>query len=217
MNIRELLITLGDWHYYAMLSRELHGMRSVLDVGCGSNSPIANVPKTFYSVGVDIHRPSITKSRGEKIHDVYKVGNVLSIDTLFKKKQFDAVVALDVIEHLPKEKGWELLRKMNGLAKKRIILLTPNGFVPQHPYDGNTFQEHLSGWTVKDFRSRSYRVYGMRGLKWLRGEYATIKWKPWFFWAGISTLSELFVFFLPGLANQLLVVKDLSGEVGPSA
>lgn len=210
MTIQKFFVNLGDWHYYATLSWALRDSKSVLDVGCGVNSPLAKIKKHFYSVGVDIHKPSITKSKNSRIHDEYKVGNVLSIDKLFKKRRFDAVVALDLIEHLPKQKGWELLRKMTSLAKKKVILLTPNGFVPQHPYDGNEFQEHVSGWTVKDFRSHGFKVYGMRGLKWLRGEYATIKWKPWFFWAAISTLSEVFVFFLPWEANQLFVVKDIN-------
>ena len=192
-----------------MLSWELRDMKTVLDVGCGSNSPLSKIQKHFYCVGVDIHKPSITESKKRKIHDNYKIGSVLEIDKLFKAKQFDAVIALDLIEHLPKQKGRELLKKMMKLAKKKIILLTPNGFIQQIPYDGNEFQKHLSGWSVDDFKQLGFRIYGMRGLKWLRGEYATIKWKPWFFWATVSTISELFVFFVPRLANQLFVVKHV--------
>lgn len=209
MNFQNLLVDIGDYPYYGMIARELRNMQSVLDVGCGSDSPLAKIKRHFYSVGVDIHKPSIEVSQKHKIHNEYKVGNVFDIDKLFKAKQFDAVVALDLIEHLPKQKGWNLVRKMTKLAKKKVILLTPNGFIQQTPYDGNTFQTHLSGWTVDDFKKLGFRVYGMRGLKWLRGEYATIKWKPWFFWAVISTLSELFVFLVPRLANQLFVVKEI--------
>ncbi len=209
MKLKQRLVDIGDWPYYGALRWALHDATSVLDVGCGSNSPLAKVKKHFSSVGVDIHKPSIMASRKKHIHDRYKVGNVLEIDRLFSKKSFDAVVALDLIEHLPKQKGNALLTKMSGLAKRKIILLTPNGFVPQHQYDGNTFQTHLSGWTTDEFKAMGFRVYGMRGLKWLRGEYATIKWKPWFFWAVVSTLSELFVFFVPQLANQLFIVKTL--------
>lgn len=215
MNLKNLLVDIGDYPYYGMIAWELCDMQSVLDVGCGSNSPLANLPagrqgkKHFYSVGVDIHKASIATSRKNKIHDEYKVGDVFLIDKLFKGKKFDAVVALDLIEHLPKQKGRELLKKMTKLATKKVILLTPNGFISQTPHDDNTFQMHLSGWSIGDFKKLGFRVYGMRGLKWLRGEYATIKWKPWFFWAAISTLSELLVFFVPQLANQLFVVKDL--------
>lgn len=209
MNLRRWLVNLGDWHYYAMISWELRNMRSVLDIGCGSNSPLAKINKHFLSTGIDIHKPSIEISKKNKIHDTYKIGDVFMIDVLFKGKKFEAVVALDLIEHLPRQKGRELLKKMTDIAMKKVILLTPNGFVEQIPYDGNSFQKHLSGWTVEDFTKLGFRVYGMRGLKWLRGEYATIKWKPWFFWAAISTISEVVVFFLPKLANQLFVVKDL--------
>lgn len=207
--LKNLLVSIGDYPYYGLLSWELRSMQSVLDVGCGSNSPLVKVRKHFYSVGVDIHRPSIVVSRRQKIHDEYKIGNVFDINRFFKKQSFDAVVALDLIEHLPKEKGRKLLVKMIKLAKKKVILLTPNGFIQQIPYDGNEFQRHLSGWTIEDFKRFGFRVYGMRGLKWLRGEYATITWKPWLFWAAISTLSELLVFFIPQLANQLFVVKDI--------
>lgn len=207
--LKNLLVSIGDYPYYGLLEWELRGMESVLDVGCGSNSPLAKVPKRFYSVGVDIHKPSIAQSRKQKIHDEYKIGNVFDIDKHFRAKQFDAVIALDLIEHLPKQKGRELLKKMLRIAKRKVILLTPNGFIQQIPCDGNEFQRHLSGWSIKDFKRLGFRVYGMRGLKWLRGEYATIKWKPWLLWASISTLSELVVFFLPQLANQLFVVKDI--------
>lgn len=209
MSLRNFFVEIGDYPYYAMIAWGLRDMGSVLDVGCGSNSPLAKVKKHFYSVGVDVHKPSIDESRKNKIHDEYKVGNVLDIDKLFKAKQFDAVIALDLIEHLPKQKGRELLNKMIKLAKKKIVLLTPNGFIQQIPYDGNEFQKHLSGWDVDDFTKMRFRVYGMRGLKCLRGEYATIKWKPWFFWALVSTISETLVFFIPRLANQLFVVKDI--------
>ena len=41
-------------------------MESVLDVGCGSNSPLAKIKKNFYLVGVDVFEPSIKKSKKEK-------------------------------------------------------------------------------------------------------------------------------------------------------
>ena len=209
MKLRNLLVNAGDYPYYGMIALELREMRTVLDVGCGSNSPLSKIKKHFYCVGVDIHKPSIAASRQQKIHDEHVVGNVFDIDKLLRGKRFDAVVALDLIEHLPKEKGWKLLRKMTKLAKKKVLLLTPNGFIKQTPVDGNEFQKHLSGWSVDDFKQMGYQIYGIRGLKWLRGEYATIKWKPWFFWSAVSTISELFVFFVPRLANQLFVVKHL--------
>ncbi len=209
MNIRSLLVNAGDSFYYKILSWYLRDVKSVLDVGCGSNSPIAKVPKHFYSFGVDMFQPSIDKSKKAGIHDTYKKGNVLSIDKLFSKKQFDAVVALDLIEHLNKEQGHDLIKKMSTVAKKKIIIMTPNGFYKQDPYEGNKYQIHRSGWTVDDFVKLGFVVRGIRGMKWLRGEYATLRWKPWILWGIISVLSEPFAYFSPRLAYQLFAVKEV--------
>ncbi len=206
--LKRALVSKGDWIYYSTLAQYVSNVKSVLDVGCGSNSPIAKVKKHFYSVGVDMFQPSIEKSKKAGIHDAYKQGNVLAIDRMFGKKKFDAVIALDLIEHLEKKQGYDLIKKMGTLAKKKIIIMTPNGFYKQDPYEGNTYQIHRSGWTVDDFIKLGFTVRGIRGMKWLRGEYATLKWRPWIFWGIVSVLSEPFVYFFPRLAYQLFAVKN---------
>ncbi len=207
--LKHALVSKGDWTYYATLGRYLNDVDSVLDVGCGGNSPLAKIQKHFYSVGVDIFQPSIDKSKKAGIHNAYKRGNILSIDTMFKKGQFDAVIALDLIEHLEKKQGYDLIKKMSRLAKKKIIVMTPNGFYKQEQYEGNPYQVHRSGWDVDDFLKLGFTVRGIRGIKWLRGEYATLKWKPWIVWGIISVLSEPFVYFFPRWAYQLFAVKEI--------
>lgn len=210
MAARQFFVYVGDFSYYKTLEKELKDIETVLDVGCGSWSPLANVKKSFYSVGIDVHKPSIEEIKKKKIHDTYKVGDVLKIGTYFKPKSFDAVVALDVVEHFKKEEGLSLIRQMEKIAKKKVIILTPYGFTKQHPVDGNPFQEHKSGWNIEDFKKRGYKVYGMRGFRFIRtGEYATIKYKPWFFWGLISTLSQFFTYYFPQSAYQLFAVKTI--------
>ena len=209
MNIGFWLSDIGDVLYYKALAWHLRDITSVLDVGCGSNSPLKKVPKHFYSMGVDAFGPSIQKSRQLGIHDAYKKCDVLAIDRMFDSKTFDAVIALDVIEHLEKKQGYELIRKMSELTKYKIIIMTPNGFYRQDPYDGNKWQIHHSGWSVDDFVRLGFTVRGIRGFRWLRGEYATLKWKPWIFWGIVSVLTEPLVYFLPRLAYQLFAVKEI--------
>lgn len=207
--IRRLLVNLGDRAYYQALSKELRGCNSVLDVGCGVCSPLSKIRGNFSSEGLDIHKPSIEKSKQAKIHDKYRLGEVKEIDKFYKPKSFDAVIALDLIEHLEKRDGLGLLGKMEKIAQKKVIVLTPNGFTKQDPLEDNPHQIHQSGWTVKEFRQLGYRVYGMRGLKFIRGECATIRFKPWFFWGLVSVLSESLVYFFPRLAYQLLAVREI--------
>ncbi len=208
--IKKFLTSLGDSFYFSTLEKELDGMQTVLDVGCGSWSPLAKVKKNFKSVGIDMYKPSIEELRKTKIHDEYKIGNVLKLRTYFKPKSFDAVIALDVIEHLEKEEGYELLSQMESIARKKVIILTPFGFTEQHPSDGNPYQIHKSGWYIDDFKKRGYKVFGMRGFRFIRGEFANIKYKPWVLWGIIASLSQFFVYQLPILAYQLFAIKNFN-------
>lgn len=209
-SLRQFLIRIGDWCYYQKLSSELQDCHSVLDLGCGSWSPLAKVEKHFYSEGVDIHKKSLNKIKKIKIHDKYKLGDVRKIDKFYSPKTFDAVIALDLIEHLSKKDGLKLIKKMEAIARKKVIFLTPNGFTKQEPFEKNPYQVHHSGWKVEELREKKYKVYGMRGLKFIRGEYATLKFKPWFFWGTMVVVSEVLVFFLPHFASQLLAVKKMN-------
>lgn len=205
--MENFIVKYRDIFYFWMLARSLRGCASVLDVGCGTNSPIARVKKTFRSVGIDIFKPTIAKSKKDKIHDSYVVGDIAHLDRYFKPKSFDAIVALDVVEHLPKKVSLAMIAQMEKIAKKRVIILTPNGFYEQKTLEGNPYQEHKSGWSVQDFTSRGYMVRGLRGLKYLRKEFASIRYRPWFVWAPISFISEPILYFFPRLSYHILAVK----------
>lgn len=208
MDVKKILVRVGDLLYYTVLNCQLKGMESVLDIGCGARSPLSDLKKEFYSVGVDIFEPSIKQSKKAKLHDEYILGDVLKLKVLLKQRKFDAVFALDIIEHLEKKDGWKLLGEMEKIAKKKIIIITPYGFIRQHPYEKNPYQIHKSGWYPEDFKKLGYKVYGMRGLRFIRGECGIIKYKPWFFWGILSTFSQFITFFFPSLSIQLVAIKD---------
>lgn len=183
---------------------------SLLDVGCGAESPIAGFSsKIPLTVGVDAHAKSIEQARARGIHKQYHVMNVKEIAQKFPLKSFDIVLLSDVIEHLPKEEGLELMRSAESLAKKRVIIFTPNGFLKQIPVDDNPHQLHLSGWQPQEMKRFGYRILGINGLRFLRTEYARIAWKPRFLWGKVSLLSQLIARPFPSLAFQLLCVKDV--------
>lgn len=198
-----------DHFYFFILGKTIGKSSSVLDVGCGASSPLGNIRKTFQSVGIDLFQKSITESKQKKVHDKYINGNILELQKYCKKKSFDTVIALDVIEHFKKKDGLQLIKKMENVAKKRVIILTPNGFYPQDEINGNPYQRHLSGWSVTDFRKLGYHVYGLRGLKYLRGNYASITVKPWFFWGIIAYISEPLLLFIPNFSYHIFAVKDM--------
>jgi hypothetical protein len=91
--------------------------------------------------------------------------NVSDIANEIPDRSFDCVVALDLIEHLTKEDGRRLLRAMERIARRKVVIFTPQGFLPQHAVGRNEFQRHLSGWEVDEMRGMGYRVIGISGWK----------------------------------------------------
>lgn len=180
---------------------------TLLDLGCGANSPIKYFSEKFQCIGIDLYEKSINESKKKKIHNEYCQMDVLKIEENFKPNSFDCVVALDLIEHLTKEDGNKLIRAMERISKKKVVIFTPNGYHPQGECDVNPWNVHKSGWTVEEMEQKGYRVIGMNGLKYLKGEYAAPRYKPKILWYIISELTQIFVRNHPKRANQLLCVK----------
>lgn len=193
----------------------LRGCDSVLDVACGSSSPLRYIPKKFYAVGCDLFAGAIEKSRSEGIHDQYHQMDVLHLDQKFPPKSFDGVVALDFIEHLEKKEGLRFISLLEKIARKRVILLTPNGFLRQEAYGGNIHQVHRSGWTPDEMQQQGFKVIGLFGWKALRGEKGGLRFSPKTLWSVVSALTQVAVRNRPHLAFQMLCVKDLGDPQVP--
>jgi 2-polyprenyl-3-methyl-5-hydroxy-6-metoxy-1,4-benzoquinol methylase len=201
------------------LTEELAGGGSVLDIGCGSNSPI-QYSNISYSIGVDGFRPSVQASKNNCLHSEYVFCDLRQLN--FKSKSFDVVIMIEVLEHLTEEEGAKLLEKAEIWARRKVVVSTPNGYLPQSDINGNLYFKHLSGWSIEQMKLRGYIANGMAGLKSLRKEndYAeqhdtgilsTIKFRPKLFWLIISELSQLITYYIPELAFEVFYVKKLAG------
>jgi SAM-dependent methyltransferase len=156
------------------LQHELRNCKTVLDLGCGQSSMIQYVPNIEFSLGVEIWKPYIEESQKNNIHTKYINSDILSFHD--SPDSFDAVMCIDVIEHIEKEKALELIKAMKEWATEKVIILTPNGYIPnENSYgDGNKYQNHLSGWTPLDFYNLGFDVVGFGGWSRLRGEMGEI-------------------------------------------
>lgn len=184
---------------------------SLLDVGCGFDSPIRRLPRRpVRLVGVDGFAPALEQSRALGIHDEYHHMGLLDIGKAFRPKSFECVVALDVIEHLTPEDGLRLLGQMELLATRQVIVFTPNGFLEQAEHYGNPLQKHLSGWAVAQMKDLGYEVTGIGGLSFLKGEIGRIRWHPRALWGAVSLLSQPWTAKRPQLAFSLFCVKPIA-------
>lgn len=191
------------------LVQELKDCSRVLDLGCGPSSQLGRIKNKLkpdlYSVGVDIFDPYLEQNQSTKIHSEYVKSNIFDIN--FPDNSFDAVMLIDVIEHFEKQDFLNFFPKLQKIAKK-IIVLTPNGFVKQTEVDNNIHQVHLSGWSCEEMEKLGFKCFGISGLKSLRGECALTTIRPIFLGNMICNLTEPFVYNKPEKAFHLLCVKN---------
>ena len=205
-------VLVGEHETFLRTLREqlVGSCESVLDVGCGFRSPLGSfshlIPRT---VGVDSYDKALERSRDAGLHNEYHQMDLLQTGAFFGPKSFDAVIAIDVIEHFDKPEGYRLMEMLESMARKRVILFTPNGFLPQDEWDGNVHQLHRSGWETYDFELRGYRVLGMSGWRPLRGDFAIPRIRPHRLGGFVSRLTEPFAKRFPRHAFQLMAIRDM--------
>jgi len=134
--------------------------KSILDLGCGKGIPMKffNRHKQFHSVGADIFRLDVVRAKTQGTHDDYLLCDIQKLP--IKTKSFDIVLCLETLEHLEKEEGERLLKEMEKIARKQIIISTPVGKFERPPTDGNTWQEHKSTYGPTELRAHDYQVKG---------------------------------------------------------
>jgi SAM-dependent methyltransferase len=191
------------------LARALAGCRSVLDVGCGAGSPLADFAAGRFTVGVDLSMPDLAAARRAGTHAALVRADARALAAVFRPASVDAVVALDLIEHLERAEALALLDALARVARRRIVVFTPNGFVPQPPAPENPHQAHRSGFDVAELRARGFRVRGMLGLRPLLGPFAEPRWRPAVLWRRAADATAPLVHFAPRVAFALLAVKDV--------
>lgn len=187
---------------------------SILDVGCGKGRAAHSLRKRGrgrFLVGIDAFYPCIVESRETGQYSALVLGDCRKLP--FKGKSFDVVWCLEVLEHQNKEDGLHLLKELETIAQRQVIISTPLGSYPHREAD-NPYQEHRSAWSVDELRELGYQVYG-HGHKFLRGKIE--------FESGISpflkpllyalwVLPGPFVYFAPRWSSDMVAVKRLADK-----
>jgi SAM-dependent methyltransferase len=200
------------------LQKELEDCETVLDLGCGPDSPLQYCKNIRRSVGVEAFAPYLEKSKKKNIHGEYLDKKIEDLE--FPENSFDAVIMIEVLEHLPEKVGVEILKKTEKWARKKVIVSSPNGFVAQKAVDNNPLQRHLSGWDYDKMKKLGYHSHGLAGLKFLRQEVqgdtmgddlmTSIRFWPKPFWFIVAAISQIFVYFIPLVAFELFCIKSKS-------
>ena len=202
----------NDYPYLVWLKRDLADCESILELGCGRYSPLLKVGAGPRTVAVDIWEPYVTMHNKAKDYHTCVLGNILTMDLDSYSKSFDAVVICDVLEHLPREEVLriDLFKAIEKVARKKVILFTPNGFIENDKVDGDPYQEHVSAWEQEDYTSRGYKVVGSTGLRWLMGKASLPKYRPELLGQLLILFSQPLVYWFPDIAWHSYAVKVMS-------
>lgn len=149
--------------YSWIIRHHLGNAKKVLDVGCGEGWLMSQIndDKKYQVTGIDLYKPYLKQA---KVYGVYKkliYGDIRKLK--IPPNSYDTVMSSQVVEHLEKKEALKLIKAMEKIAKKKIIIGTTNGYFPYDPYGGhddNPLQVHKSGWDIKELEDLGYKVYG---------------------------------------------------------
>jgi glycosyl transferase family 1 len=134
----------------------------VLDIGPGIRPqgffrPRVHLCAEPHAEYVDLLRDSL---RGEPVVVLHATGQ--DVVRLLPDDAVNSVFLLDVIEHMEKDAGAELLAECERVADTQVVVFTPLGFVRQDYEAGEAdawglggaeWQTHRSGWTPEEFEA----------------------------------------------------------------
>lgn len=128
--------------------------KKILDIGIG-NGKYGLLAKEYVSGvvvdGVEAYEPYITDIQRAIYRKIY-IDDISTMD--YKKlKGYDLYLMIDVIEHVPKSVGHQILKGLNGI----VLVSTPVEDYRAH-YD-NHFEDHVSHWTTDDFKDYVYEDF----------------------------------------------------------
>ncbi len=203
--------------YHWILKRAIgSGNRTVLDLGCGEGDLMEGISsgENWRITGVELYQEAWEESIRKGIYKKVVRSSITDLPGTVLGNKFDIVFLSQVIEHLKKKDGETALKIWEGLAKKRIIISTPVGFIKFSPIEAievdNPLQKHLSGWSPSEFTKRGYVVRG-QGVRFIYGVTGLARRFPTLlpFWSFVAFLFAPIVYFMPQFGLYMIAWKDL--------
>ena len=169
--------TLRRAAYYPGCTRRMRLLGRLIRPGCAcsmSAAPTVAAAKCCArgpAYGVDIYRPTLapgTRRATTTGHPGRRAGLAV------RDGSFDVVVSLDVVEHFEKPDALRVISEMERVCAGSVVVVTPNGFVPQPGTEDEPWQEHRCGFDVAELEALGYDVADLGGPAVLRGRVRNV-------------------------------------------
>lgn len=137
----------------------------ILDIGCGHGFHLAVLKELGYEncFGIDISKEQIEHAISLKITNVDCIDPLLFLQD--KENSFDAILLLDVLEHIERGPSLLLLKMVHASLRRGglVCMQTPNALSPFTPLRYSDIT-HVSCYTV-DSLKQSFRFGGFSCLR----------------------------------------------------
>jgi 2-polyprenyl-3-methyl-5-hydroxy-6-metoxy-1,4-benzoquinol methylase len=132
--------------------KKLQGVRTILEIGCGFGRVtrlLLEIPGVERVVATDLSPDQIASAKGN-IRDPRAEFRIVSVLDLDYFKEFDLVIASEVLMHIPPEQIQRALSCMENASKKHIISIdwyapeedtVAGGYCWQHEYPGKILRK----------------------------------------------------------------------------
>lgn len=153
---------------YTYVKEATDNGESLLSLCSGIGLELSNL-NTQKVVAVDIAPQYL-----EKVKEFCPQATTVQSDALeYLKEQpdnsFDVISIIDGIEHMDKQTGLELIPHLKRVAKKEVLLFTPqghggDGYLKNEPHNAwgiegaDHFQTHKSGWTALELKDLGFEM-----------------------------------------------------------
>lgn len=193
----------------ASILRLLSDCETILDLGCGEGNHMpSGLPVGLNIVGADSHEASLVRALKKEVYADVICGDIFDVLARSSDSSYDAVIACDLIEHLPTVLGVRLASEMIRVRQKVAVIATPNGYVAQPPKPDNAANEHLSGWKPDDLARVGFNVSsGHYGWRPLRTTYGLPRLKPSMFGDLLASATARPIAHYPKFAYQLVAAN----------
>ena len=202
------------WIVLRVIGSDVH---TILDLGCGDGAFMMDLcgGKNWDITGIELHKPSLSKAKKFGIYNKLLSGDITNMPKDVISKKYDVVFSSQTLEHLNKLEGKKALKTWEKLARKKLVVTTPEGFIEYEPIEAkqenNKLQKHLSGWNYDEMLNLGFSVRG-QGAKFIYAKNGIAPKYPklLFVWMAFSFIVAPLIYFFPKLAIYMVACKKYS-------
>lgn len=138
---------------------------SIVDLGCqegliGESIRYALAARPGHVTAVDLWGPHVEAAKKhDGYHEAIKA-DARDYMASVVKGHHDIAIASELVEHMDKERGADLLVQMRDRCKLAVAT-APLGWLAHGAGDPNPYEKHVSAWEPEDFTAAGYEVYAL--------------------------------------------------------